>query len=521
MRQILELGRNAWKTVAPAEAGLLVDADDYYRAFYSAVHRAERYILMSGWQFDSGVPLLRGRDVPTGAEVRFLKCLNGLCETKPDLQIYILAWNFHVAFALEREWMQRVFFHWLTNSRFRFLFDDCPVSSGSHHQKFVVVDGHLAFLGGMDVCESRWDDRRHLAVNPLRLSRGQPVKPYHDVQVYLTGGDAAATLQELFADRWARAGGDPLALPAPSGDERRPELPKGAIAIGAAPVALSRTDPRAPGEEIVEIEHLFLDAIDAADRLIYMETQYFSSRKVYEALVRRLRAPDRRALEVVVVVNERAEALKEELAVGLRQAKILEGLRRAAKGTAHHLGLYHSLCEGANDTFRATYIHSKVIVVDDRFLTVGSANLTNRSMGVDSELHASWEASTPTSESAHLTRLIRRVRVSLLAEHAGAAGVRAIRTFHLIGGLVARLDELSRRPGARLQAHGPPTPTQAAALELVDPQDLPFDPELADVDPAAHDEPSDEARGRRQGGVRHGLATAWRRAAVKLSKREP
>jgi phospholipase D1/2 len=521
LTQILRAGRNAWKTVAPAEAGLLVDADDYYRAFYSAVHRAERYILMSGWQFDSGVPLLRGRDVPAGADVRFLKCLNGLCEAKPDLQIYILAWNFHVAFALEREWMQRVLFHWLTSSRFRFLFDDCPVSGGSHHQKFVVVDGRLGFLGGMDVCESRWDDRRHLAVNPLRLSRGRPVKPYHDVQVYLSGGDAAAALQELFVDRWARAGGDPLALHAPSEGERRPDLPSGAIVIGDAPVALSRTDPRAPGEEIVEVEQLFLDAIDAAERLIYLETQYFSSRKIYGALVRRLRAPDRPALEVVVVVNERAEALKEELAVGLRQAKILEGLRHAVKGTAHRLGLYYSLCEGADETFRATYIHSKVIAVDDRFLTVGSANLTNRSMGVDSELHASWEASTPSPEAARLTRVIRRIRVSLLAEHAGAAGVRAIRGLHPIGGLVARLDDLSRRPGARLQSHGPPTPVQAAALDVIDPQDLPFDPELPDVDPSAHDEPSDEAHRRRPGRVRHGLAAAWRRAGLKLSKREP
>ncbi len=459
--------------------------------------------------------------MPAGAEVRFLKCLNGLCESKPDLQINILAWNFHVAFALEREWLQRVFFHWLTHARFRFLFDDCPVSGGSHHQKFVVVDGRLAFLGGMDVCESRWDDRRHQAANPLRLSRGRPVKPYHDVQVYLTGGDAAATLQELFVDRWMRAGGDPLVLPAPSGGEHRPELPKGSIPIGASPIALSRTDPRAPGEEIIEIEQLFLDAIDAAERLIYIETQYFSSRKIYEGLVRRLRATDQPALEVVVVVNERAEALKEELAVGLRQAKILEGLRRAVKGTAHHLGLYHSLCEGANDTFKGTYIHSKVIIVDDRFLTVGSANLTNRSMGVDSELHASWEASAPSPESARLTRVIRRVRVSLLAEHAGAAGVRAIRAFHPIGGLVARLDDLSRRPGARLQMHGPPTPAQAAALDVIDPQDLPFDPELPDVDPAAHDEPADEARGRRPSRVRSGLAAAGRRVGVKLSRREP
>ena len=96
---------------------------------------------MSGWQFDSGVLLLRGSDAPPGAEVRFLPFLNSLCEANPDLHVYILAWDFHVVLALEREWMQRVYFDWMTNPRFRFLFDNCPAPGGSHHQKFVVVDG--------------------------------------------------------------------------------------------------------------------------------------------------------------------------------------------------------------------------------------------------------------------------------------------------------------------------------------------------------------------------------------------
>ena len=149
---------------------------------------------MSGWQFDSGVLLLRGSDAPPGAEVRLLPFLNALCEANPDLHVYILAWDFHVVLALEREWMQRVYFDWMTNPRFRFLFDDCPAPGGSHHQKFVVVDGTHAFVGGMDVCESRWDDRCHRGENPLRLGRGAPHKPYHDVQGYLAGPDVSGAL---------------------------------------------------------------------------------------------------------------------------------------------------------------------------------------------------------------------------------------------------------------------------------------------------------------------------------------
>jgi len=476
------------------DAGVLVDAKDYYRAFYESARGARRSILMSGWQFDSGVRLLRGTEAPLGAEVRFLKFLNGLCHRRPELEIYILAWDFHIALALEREWLQRLYFQWMTHARFRFLFDDCPVPGGSHHQKFVVVDGTHAFLGGMDVCESRWDDRRHRGDNPLRRSRGAQHKPYHDVQAYLAGREVAAVLAELFWERWRNAGGERSALPV---DERAlaPPPPRGLLPIGSERVALSRTQPCAEGEGdwVREVERLFVDAIAAAQRLIYIETQYLSSRRICDALAERMQRRPR--LEIVIVVNERAEALKEELAVGLRQAEILERVRAVAASTGQALGLHYSVCDGPTESFRATYIHSKVLIVDDRFLSVGSANMTNRSMGIDSELHASWEAAA--GDGARLVRAIRRIRVSLLAEHGGFSGPTTVRQLVAHDGLVERLNALSTAPGARLLQHGPPRPLQAAAMEVVDPQSLPFDPdtspEAGTEPPLGTDEPDDES----------------------------
>ncbi len=481
-------------------AGVIVDASDYYRAFYWAAKRARRSILMSGWQFDSGVQLLRGADLPAGAEVRFLKFLDGLCGSNPALHVCILAWDFHMVFAGEREWMQRVYFHWMTHRRFHFRFDDAPMAGGSHHQKFVVVDGRLAFVGGMDVCESRWDDRCHRAVNPVRLSRGRPQKPYHDVQMYMTGGEAAGALEELFFERWTKAGGTPPPLPPALTDGEADRL-RGAIHFGSGRIALSRTDPHEDGSIVREVERLFEDGIAAAERLLYIETQYFSSARMYQALVARMRDAARPRLQIVIVVNERAEALKEEIAVGLRQVKNVQGLRDVAAQTGHDLGCYYSVCAGAGEeTPRATYIHSKLMIVDDRFLTVGSANFTNRSMGIDSELHASWEA-TAAGEGA-LVRSIRRVRVSLLAEHGGASGLAAVRRLAVMDGLVRRLDEEAARPGARLREHGPPTAVQEAALALVDPEDLPFDPQTPEAqDRAGLAEPADvhpERRRRRK-----------------------
>jgi len=509
--RIVEVGRNAWRTVEAEDSGVLIDAADYYRAFFESAARASRLILVSGWQFDSGVALLRGDAVPGSAEVRLLPFLNGLCELKPELEVLILAWDFHLVFAAEREWMQRVYFGWMTNVRFRFLFDDCPVAGGSHHQKFAVFDGTHAFVGGMDVCEGRWDDRRHLADNPLRTTRGEPHKPYHDVQAWVAGRTASAALVDLFAERWRNAGGI-WPEPALPYDDAPPRRPRGLLPFGPAPIAISRTDPRPDGASVREIESLLVDAIAAAERLVYLETQYFSSRRVRDALAARMRDRGRATLEIVILVNERAEALKEEIAVGLRQAENVAFLRDVARRTGHALGVYEARCDGESERFRRTYIHSKVALVDDRFLTVGSANLTNRSMGTDSELQVSWEALGDGRGARRTARAVRRVRVSLLAEHGGLTGLADVRALVPPSGLVGRLERIARRPGARLVPNEGPSAAQEAALQVIDPEELPFDPENAPPD-AGDDEPSDEPRPG-GGGLAEVVASLWELVAA-------
>jgi phospholipase D1/2 len=478
-RSVLELGHNVWRAVRPEAAGVLVDAADYYTAFYQAALRAQHSIVLSGWQFDRGVPLLRGDAAPPGAEVRLLRFLNSLCEQKPELEVYILAWDFHVVFALEREWMQSLYFEWATNERLHFRFDDTQAAQGSHHQKFVVIDRAISFVGGIDLCEARWDDRSHRSDNPLRTSHGAPAKPYHDVQACLLGCDTADVLRDLFADRWARTAGPALSLPTCKYPAGQDTLPEQALPLGSGTIGFSRTDARGPENTVREVQRLLVDAIGAAERLIYIETQYFSSHVVFEALVSRMRTAGRARLEIVIIVNAKPEALKEELAIGLRQAKILTSLAKTAAETQHQLGAYYTLSEGDAKDRPATYIHSKLLSIDDRFLTVGSANLTNRSMGVDTELNVSWEATDVSTEDEQLRGQIRALRVSLLAEHAGLMSVAPPSLDTELGhidGLVARLDQLAAVEGARLRPVAA-TFGEKVALALFDPEALPFDPD--------------------------------------------
>jgi phosphatidylserine/phosphatidylglycerophosphate/cardiolipin synthase-like enzyme len=473
--------------VQPADSvGLLVDAEAYYREFYRTALQAQRSILLSGWQFDSKVELLRGREAEAAAgPVTLLSFLNWLCEQKPALQIWILAWDFHLVFAAEREWMQTLAFHWMTSERLHFRFDDNHVARGCHHQKFVVIDGGLSFLGGLDLCDHRWDNPEHRYKNPLRMSRGEPHQPFHDIQAYAGGRAVAASLQELFVHRWQRAGGEappPEALAPVSASV--PFVPADALPLTAALVALSRTDPHGSPSgppQCTEIRDLHVDAILAAERLIYLETQYFSSHAIADAFETRMRAQERPHLEIVMILNMEGETLKEQAAVGLAQAQILGRLREVARQTGHALGIYFTLpaCDGDEQPEKGTYIHSKLMIVDDRLLSVGSANLTNRSMDVDTELNLTVCSEQP--EDA-LELSIRRVRGALLAEHTGGDPLEKR------AGLVAALDRIAERGAAqarvepcRLRRHPSPTPKEQSALAMIDPQDLPFDPDEEDL----------------------------------------
>jgi phospholipase D1/2 len=486
MPRILQCPRNVWHECPVEGAGLLVDGDDYYRTFYEACQHAERYIMLAGWQFDTDAELLRGKDAD-GAPlpVTLLKFLDALCERKKDLRIYMLAWDFHAVFSLEREWMQQLRFNWTTNERLHFVFDANHAEQGSHHQKFVVIDGRLSFLGGLDLCDHRWDDRKHVLPNPLRMSRGAPHRPFHDMQAYLVGAPVGVELAKLFTCRWEAAGGAPIEVPDASSTKAFAAFaPRGALGLATRNIALSRTDPSgrpSQSEGCHEICDLYQDAIAGARSLIYIETQYFSSRVIGDALAKRLAEKDGSTLDVVLVLNMEAETFKEEVAVGLAQAKVISDLRKAAVGTTHRLGIYYSVPhmddmeEGGEEPTRATYIHSKLMIVDDRFLTIGSANLTNRSTSIDTELNMSVETE---SAADALGRSIARIRQNLLAEHLGPVSVDALSEPRTAGStsLVGALDDLASRREGRLRLHPSPTANERAILEVIDPQQLPFDP---------------------------------------------
>ncbi|MBT1073420.1 phospholipase D-like domain-containing protein [Pelotalea chapellei] len=474
---ILEPGINCMGIYETCTTGVIVDARDYYRAIYHAACAAERYLLFTGWQFDTEVSLLRGKDAEKAAgDVRFLHFLEQLCLSKPDLEIYILAWDFSMIFSMEREWFQDIIFNWTTSERIHFRFDNRHAVGATHHQKLVVIDGMLAFVGGMDICADRWDDRRHLFENPERADTNGPFDSYHDIQSFHTG-PVVDTLVEIFKQRWINSGAEPLSLE--QGNGPIPLDMEQLIPLSARQVGISRTQAltfNPQQNHILEIRNLFIKAVLSAEHFIYLENQYFSSQAVYNALIERMNDPERPRLQIVMILPSQFP-LTEKLFIGRTQMKMMRSLQQVAVDSGHKLGVYSTACmkEGVR---QMTFIHSKLMVVDDRFLSLGSANITNRSMGLDTELNVSWEAEPGQDE---LVKSITRVRTSLLAEHAGLFNRCLEQSFENTDGLVEYLNKLADDPDMRL-CHYEPDPS----LENTPWEDA-LDPVTSFVDPLEHD----------------------------------
>lgn len=453
-----------WKTSALEDARVLVDADDYYASFVRVALSARRYLYLTGWQFDTQARLVRpepGAALEHPAEL--MPFLSYLCDRTPSLDVFVTAWDYSLVYALEREWLQKLKFDFSSHERVHFRFLDHPEGGGSHHQKLVVVDGEVAFVGGLDLCDQRWDTRAHTPGDERRVDvGGKPYKAFHDVQVALSG-PVVADLCELFRQGWQRAGGEGRLPHEGADDGARATQPlevsfqgRG-LPLAARRVAVSRTELVEVGQPVIgEIQALLERAIHQAEQLIYVENQYFTSRAIAQALTERLAAPDRSKLVIVMVMPAGADSPKEDFVLGNRQRAVRRVVAEVARRHGHEFRLLMSVDPDHPEEAPATFVHSKLLIVDDEMLTIGSANLTNRSMRVDRELNVSFETRLePPEDAARLRHDIRALRASLIAEHAGYDDPAP---FLSIDGLIARIDAACDDPRGKLRCQALPAP---------------------------------------------------------------
>jgi phospholipase D1/2 len=290
-------GRNCYRTALAQRAALLVDGDAYFRAFAHAALRATHSIVLVAWDFHSQTRLhLNEAAIPD----LLGDFLNFLLRRNRRLRIFILAWDYPLVFGRGREPPAGSDGGWQPHRRLSFHYDSsCPMGA-AHHQKIVVIDGSVAFCGGIDLTLGRWDTTLHSSADPRRTNATgtEPYGPVHDAMLVVDSG-AARALQSVASERWARATGNVLPVGYADGD---PWPTSVGVTFSDVDVALARTAPAGSDEPAInEVEALYLDLIGAARRYIYIENQYFTSKVLGDALAARLAEPE--GPEEVVVLR--------------------------------------------------------------------------------------------------------------------------------------------------------------------------------------------------------------------------
>lgn len=449
---ILRQGRNCWRICKADRASILVDGQNYFARLHDALLLARRSILILGWDFDGRIKL-RPQDDDCPSLGSFLR---ELVERNPDLHIDILVWSVAVWHAPSSPAGLLIGEAWQDHPRIRLHLDTQHPIYAAHHQKIVCIDETLAFCGGIDLTVMRWDSSAHRVDDPLRRSPDDELYgPVHDIQMAVQG-EAAAALADIARERWQRAG---LTLNAHI-EWREPIWPASLAAdfINTS-VALARTFPCCENyKQIEEIAALTQDVILAARTYIYIENQYLTAPDVGKTLARKLSEPN--GPDVVIVVTRASRGRAEQFVMGRNRERLLRRLTRADRYKRLRI-YYPALCE--EDDEHPIHVHAKLMIVDDRILRIGSANLNNRSMGLDTECDLVIEARDEATRQGICT-----IRERLMAEHLGTTPAVARETAIAERSLLIGIDRLNhckrQLKAIRVGPRGPIRPVWATIL---------------------------------------------------------
>ncbi|HEX2909441.1 MAG TPA: phospholipase D family protein [Chloroflexia bacterium] len=375
----------------------LVDGENFFGELHKQLCQAQSYVFIAGWTLTPYFPVQRD-NLEKIIDSRLVEVLSEISQRVP---VRILLWNgapllFEPTTRYTQEIKQLI--DQQGKADLVCYLDKSAKPSHCHHQKAIVIDGQVAFVGGMDLTSfmgDRFDSRAH----PLRAGIN-----WHDVQLKLEG-EVVGDVEHNFRQRWQEAVKKPEERLLP------PHREPGFDPNWNTPVQIVRTIPRkiyrfAPRGEF-GIFHAYISLIEQAQHFIYLENQYIWSPHILEALSKAIQAPHPGPFRVVLVLPAKAEDGKWDNDNHVARLRELDG----GRGIVSVYSLYTS---GPNIgkhafTYRAVYVHAKVAIVDDEWFMVGSANLNNRGLITDSEINA----------LVHKPEQAKALRISLWAEHLG------------------------------------------------------------------------------------------------------
>lgn len=415
-------GENCWRVERATYASMVVGVANYYRDLHESICKAKHSVFIVGWDMDSRIALVRGEKAQEDGCPRTLyDLIVGKAKENPDLQIYLNKWDNSLVFSGDREFMPAVKWRDAGCPNIHFRFDGTVPVHGSHHQKLIIVDDEVAYTGGIDIGLYRWDTREHRPEHSDRIDpttkfepgKERPFLPNHDIQICLAG-PAAQALAELARQRWKIAAGydaipmrpyEAKGIPNTWPDTDPPDFEDVDVAVALTYPQIAHNPP------IRHVEQLYVDQIAKAENFIYIENQYLASKRIASALNNRLKLnPD---LRVLLFSSRDPAGLIEESTMWWARVKFRKILQRGGDDIKRRSEMTYCITTDGERTL-PVHVHAKIMIVDDKYLRVGSSNLNNRSMMLDTECDVVLEGVTEEARAK-----IADIRNDLIREHSG------------------------------------------------------------------------------------------------------
>ena len=359
-------GLDGWATAdpPPREGNLvevLIDGEAYFPALIEAIESAERFVHVAGWALDPDFQLRRGESSLTVREL--------LSEAAKRVDVRVLLWAGAPAPVMKptRSEVREIAARLTKGTQIQCGRDSHERPMHCHHEKIVVIDGRIAFVGGIDLTALS-GDRYDSPTHPYRGSIG-----WHDVSTRVAG-PAVADVANHFALRWFETTGEHAPTAEPSGP------------VGASTVQVVRTVPDSVYRHLLpQGDYRLLDAyrgaLQQAQNLIYIESQFLWSPEIVAIIGEKLVHPPGDEFRVLLILPARPQSGNDDTR---GQLALLEDCDRAGGG-GRLLACALFAHRGAERA--QIYVHAKVAVIDDRWLTIGSANLNDHSLFNDSEMN--------------------------------------------------------------------------------------------------------------------------------------
>jgi phosphatidylserine/phosphatidylglycerophosphate/cardiolipin synthase-like enzyme len=357
---------------------VLIDGAQALPRIAEALGGARSHVHIAGWHITPEFGLTRDAQA-----ARLRDLLADLAE-RVDVRVLLWGGSPLPLFSPDRSAVRDARERLVRGSRVRCALDTHERPMHCHHEKLVIVDDEVAFVGGIDLTSlggDRYDSSDHEMCSRLG---------WHDAASRISG-PAVADVAAHFATRWRETTGEALAAgppPAAAGDLRLQ-------VVRTVPEKVYDAFPRGD----FRILESYTRALRAARELVYLESQFLWSAQVVQILADKLRQPPSEGFRVVVLLpakpNNGADSTRGQLAA----------LVRADDGAGRFLATTISARTGQLSC--PMYVHAKIGIVDDRWLTLGSANLNEHSFFNDTEMNV------VTCDPA----VARETRLRLWSEH--------------------------------------------------------------------------------------------------------